>query len=355
MDAKYAAVAVSVAAILIVAAFFIGTQQVGVSTSTQSQSTSTTMTSTTITSITTGGNMGSPEGLQLQLGVNASSTTGASRTVAFNITVSEYNTLATVNNVTKASEWRLNGVSLGSCGTAVYPFGVALYRGLYTMDNASAAKPLQIYPVVPCPMLIRFISGYLFQPMSDLAVVLPSGPNATTTPMSANVTAKAEYAGGPGSSTSSTALGPGTYTVAAADEWGSVVLIHFTIGTGTTASSTGTGTGSRGTLLADFDIGPTQPVCMANATTGPAPAQYASIEAVVSPQPSGQALTLPVSWLSNGCSVSGSLTASLAPGSYSLDLSSCQFMGCSSSLPRSFVIVAGQSTSMSVSIDTGIR
>jgi hypothetical protein len=30
-------------------------------------------------------------------------------------------------------------------------------------------------------------------------------------------------------------------------------------------------------------------------------------------------------------------------------------MGCTSSLPKSFVIVGGQSTSVDVSIDTGIR
>jgi hypothetical protein len=94
---------------------------------------------------------------------------------------------------------------------------------------------------------------------------------------------------------------------------------------------------------------------MANATRGPAPSLYSSIAAVVTSQLSGQAVTLPISWLSNGCGVSGSLEASLAPGAYSLNLSSCQFMGCSSALPKSFAIVAGLSTSVNISIDTGIR
>ncbi len=123
------------------------------------------------------------------------------------IAADEYNTLATANNVSAAAQWGLNGLSLGSCGTDAYPFGVALYRGSYTAGNVSAATPLQIYPIIACPMLIRLVTGYLFQPTSDLAVILPGGPNATATPMSANVTATAEYASG--ASLSSTPLGPG--------------------------------------------------------------------------------------------------------------------------------------------------
>ena len=110
-----------------------------------------------------------------------------------------------------------------------------------------------------------------------------------------------------------------------------------------------------GTLDANFSIGPIQPLCSANSTAGPAPSSYSSLEAVVTPSPSGQASTFPIVWTSNGCEASGSLQASLAPGSYSLNLSSCTFLGCVSALPRSFLVVAGQSTSVDVSIDTGLR
>jgi len=239
---------------------------------------------------------------------------------------------------------------------------VALYSGVYTTGNVSKAVPLQIFPAVPCPLLIRLITGYLFQPNSDMAVVLPSGPNATATQMSANVTATTQYAVGVAQSSDSP-LRPGTYTVAAGDEWGSLVVAHFTVGAGsgpsTTSASTSTPSstvaGPTGTLEANFSIGPTEPVCSANATAGPAPSSYSSIEAVVTPSGSAQASTFPVAWTSTGCAVVGSVQASLAPGSYSLSLSSCSFMGCSSSLPKSFVVVAGQSTSIDVSIDTGIR
>jgi len=342
--------------VLLAAAFLISVQPGGpaVSTSLTSRTSSTESQSTTSTG-TGGSYVNSPENLQLRLSVNASSTGGSSGGIEVQIGASEYNALAGANNVSKATDWGLTGLSLGACGTEAYPMGVDLYSGTYAEGNVSQAVPLQIYPAVACPMLIRLVTGYLFQPTSDLAVILPSGPNAKAAPISANVTATAEYAFGAGLTASSTPLGPGTYSVAAGDEWGSVVVIHFTVGSGTSTSSTSTGTSSMGTLEASFSIGPTQPVCMANSTVGPAPSQYSSIEAIVTSQPSGQIATLPISWLSNGCEASGTLEAPLAPASYSLNLSSCTFMGCSSALPKSFVIVAGQSTSISISIDTGIR
>lgn len=340
--------AVSAVVVVLLAGTFLVAMQLGATaSSTESRSSS---------SVSTGGSyVNGPQNLQLQLSVNASSTGGPQGNVTVSILVDEYNTLATANNVTKASGWALQGLSLGSCGTTIYPFGVALFAGVYTAGNVSQALPLQVFPPVPCPMLIRLITGYLFQPTSYMAVVLPSGANATATPMYANVTATTEYTAG---LATSSPLRPGTYTVAAGDEWGSVVVTHFTVGAGSGTTSTGsssTGAGSAGTLEASFSVGPTQPVCSVNATRGPAPSSYSSIQAIVTPSGSGQAATFPTAWTSTGCEVLGSVQASLAPGSYSLSLSSCTFMGCSSALPRSFVIAAGQSTSIDVSIDTGIR
>jgi hypothetical protein len=351
MNAKSAAALIGVVTILLVATFFIGVQE-GVLVGPPASSTT-----TTTTTVSTGGSyVNASQGLELRLSVNvSSSSTGSSDgNVTVSMRVDEYNTLAAANNVSKAEEWGLQGLSLGSCGAGAYPFGVALYRGAYTASNVSQAQPLQIYPDVACPMLIRLVTGYLFQPASDLAVVLPSGPNATPTQMSANVTAKAVYTTGAAlPSSSSQPLSPGTYTVAGGDEWGSVVLTQLTVKS--TSTGTSSTTNALGTLGASFSIGPTQPVCMANSTTGPAPAQYSSIKAEVAPNGGGDVSAFSISWLSNGCSVSGTLQTSLAPGAYSLSLSSCTFMGCASALPRSFVVVAGQSTSVDVSIDTGIR
>jgi hypothetical protein len=170
--------------------------------------------------------------LQLRLSVNASFTGGTAGTVTIQMKVDEFNTFGgLVDDVQGANLYALNGLSLSSCGNGVYPFGVAIYIGKYTATNVSLAAPLRIYPTVPCPLDLRNITAYLFQPDSDLAQVLPSSTNATT-PMLANVTATSVY----GSST--TPLGPGTYTVAAGDEWGSLTPVYFTIGTGTTSSTT---------------------------------------------------------------------------------------------------------------------
>lgn len=346
MNARIIAV-LSVVVIVLLAGGFLVATQLGASTSTTSVTQSQSSTSTT-----TGGSAANTSlGLQLRLSVSASSG-GTSGNATIQIGVDEYNTLASANNVSMSRQYGMSGLSLGSCGMATYPFGVALYRGVYTAGNVSQAQPLQIYPITACPMLIRLVTGYLFQPTSDLALILPTGPNAAATPMSANVTASAVYASG--MSLSSSPLLPGTYTVAAGDEWGSAVTIQFTVGTGVSTSITSTGTGLLGTLGASFSIGPTEPVCMANATMGPAPMPYSSLEAVVTSS-SGTVTTLPISWVSSGCEVMGVVQTSMAPGVYSLNLSSCTFMGCSSALPKSFGIAAGQSTSVVVSIDTGIR
>lgn len=190
--------------------------------------------------------------------------------------------------------------------------------------------------------MLRLVTGYLFQPTSDDAVILPSsGSVIPVTPMTSNVTVSGDYSGG-----SLQPLSPGVYTVVAGDEWGALETVQFTVD--------GPVQGGNGTVAATISIGPTVPVCAANATTGPAPSYYSSLEAVVTTS-SGTNMTFPVNWLSDGCEVTGTFQAALSPGAYTLNLSSCNYMGCRSSLPKAFSIVSGQTTDVSVSIDTGIR
>jgi hypothetical protein len=277
-------------------------------------------------------------GLQLRLALDATNIPPGG---SLGVKVSEFNTRSVANNVTKADLWSVQGLSLGACATegySIYPFGVAVYQGKYTVANLSEGTPLQIFPEVPCPMLLRLVTGYLFQPLNDSAVILPSS-GSLATPMNANVTVDGEYSGG-----SLQPLSPGVYTVAAGDEWGALEAIQFTVGR----------QAQSGTLAAQVSIGPTAPVCMTNATTGPAPYPYSSIEAVVTPS-SGANTTVPVDWTSNGCEVSGSFHVTLSPGTYTLNLSSCTYMGCGSALPKAFTIYAGQTSDVTVSIDTGIR
>jgi len=232
-------VSITVVVAVIVAGGFLVVVQQGANTSAQYQPPAT---------LVTGGTyVNTSVKLQLRISVNASFTGGTAGNSTINLKVDEFNTLpGLVDDVQVANLYALNGLSLGSCGNGAYPFGVALYIGKYTATNVSAATPLRIYPTVPCPLAIRDISAYLFQPDSDLAQVLPSSSNAST-PMLANVTATSVYGSG------ATPLGPGTYTVAAGDEWGSLATVYFTIGTGT-ASSTTSSTSAFGTLGAQLAL-----------------------------------------------------------------------------------------------------
>jgi hypothetical protein len=184
--------------------------------------------------------------LQLRLSANASFSGGTDGNVTVQMKVDEFNTFpALVDDVQATNLYALNSLSLSSCGNGAYPFGVAIFVGKYTATNVTLATPLRIYPTVPCPLDLRNITAYLFQPGSDLAQVLPSSTNATT-PMLANVTASSDYGSG------TTPLGPGTYTIAAGDEWGSLATVYFTIGMGTTSSTTSSTSafGSLGVQLA---------------------------------------------------------------------------------------------------------
>jgi len=87
-----------------------------------------------------------------------------------------------------------------------------------------------VFPVVPCPMLVRYITGYQFQPMSDDAVVLP-GSGAV--PMAAMVNVSGTYYAGDGFLKEPMPFAPGPYTVVAGDEWGNLAFDHFVV----TASS----------------------------------------------------------------------------------------------------------------------
>jgi hypothetical protein len=69
---------------------------------------------------------------------------------------------------------------------------------------------------------------------------------------------------------------------------------------------------------------------------------------------SGQEAVYPVSWIWNGCYVTSSLTVSLHEGSYALNLTNCQWMGCKSALPKTFDIYPGRTTDVAVSVFTGI-
>ena len=167
------------------------------------------------------------DSLQLRLSLNA---TIVAPGQSFAITVSEFNTLTTTNNVTAANSWALDGLELGPCGHSYGPtqgpLGVEVFAGHYTATNISQAQPLAIFPFpVGCPQFVRLITGFYFQPLSDAAYWLPSfGGNGTS--VAGSVTVGSVYAAG---AATGAPLIPGMYTVAGGDEWGNLLLLYVQV------------------------------------------------------------------------------------------------------------------------------
>ena len=174
------------------------------------------------TSETTTTSAQSLDGLQLQVSVNATTLTHGE---ALEISVSEYNALSTINNVTAATNWGVNGLVLSACPNLnELPLGVALFQGSYNAQNISQAAPLALFPAVPCALLIRLITGYDFLPASINAAIMPGGDISSPTPMSGSLTVNGTY-----SAAQLKPLTPGVYTLVAGDEWGTLEFLYIVV------------------------------------------------------------------------------------------------------------------------------
>jgi rhodanese-related sulfurtransferase len=163
-------------------------------------------------------------GLQLRVSVN---TTSLNSGEALQISVSEYNILATTNEVSSGKKWGVDGLTLGACPNVyVQPFGVAVFHGHYTAQNILQATPLDIFAPVACPNYIRSITGYIFLPNSINATVIPAACYLTpATPMSAIITVNGVYTQG----NQLNPLDPGVYTIVAGDEWGTLDFLYVSV------------------------------------------------------------------------------------------------------------------------------
>jgi hypothetical protein len=152
---------------------------------------------------------------------------------AINIVITEYNTLSKTNKRLAADKWPIKGLSDSVCGVEDFPFGIAVFQGDYTADNISTGTPLILYNpnviILGCVPNVQNVTAYNFQRSSDTATI--SGDliygNATfdmssTIPLS-------EHWTGTYPDTIRQNLGPGIYTVVGGDEWGALVILHFTV------------------------------------------------------------------------------------------------------------------------------
>ncbi|MDG6990517.1 MAG: hypothetical protein JRM99_03740 [Nitrososphaerota archaeon] len=107
--------------------------------------------------------------------------------------------------------------------------------------------------------------------------------------------------------------------------------------------------GSGGTVEGVVSVGPAQPVCGAGMSCNVNMSGYSLI---FTPDCSG--LCSPLSRVAP-LQADGSYSIALAAGKYTVSMDSCSWMGCSSALPRTVSVTAGEITLLNITIDMGIR
>ena len=175
-------------------------------------------------------------GLKLYLYVSAN-TTGAIFVFTY-----ESNMLNRVNNVTTTGKWPYPNTNSYPCGNYdQFPIEYAVMQGNWGLANYSLASSLALYntaPIYACPTE-NYPQHFLsFAPLSDNAsrIIMPGSWKE-----SFSVSVKYAVPGywtGSGTNASFHDFSPGVYTVLADDEWGNVLLLHFTVAAASAGSIT---------------------------------------------------------------------------------------------------------------------
>jgi len=157
---------------------------------------------------------------------------------AIKVSVSLFNVLPKVNNLSGASNWKLDAFTNTSyphsLGIACFsPANILVFKGFYDNANVSSmTNPLQVGYIPSNSCLNTNYSLYLFQPNSPYAKVSVTNPPQydTTLFMSAShsIFGYCNYASD-GSSVCLRGFPAGTYTIVAGDEWSQIVLLHFEV------------------------------------------------------------------------------------------------------------------------------
>jgi hypothetical protein len=170
----------------------------------------------------------SGNGLSLTLSLNSTTYHPGEQ---ISVTIHEKNTLAIENDIPVDNRWPVQGLDLGPCGTLNYPFGISIVQGYYDAKDVVGVAPLQLFDpnaFYSCPAMARAIS-YDFQPGSDVATIYTGYDSE---PWSINMTVKSTSAGfwtGSRPDATFSNFTPSIYTVVGGDEWGALVILHFTV------------------------------------------------------------------------------------------------------------------------------
>ena len=162
-----------------------------------------------------------PDALSLEASLNKSAVLPGQ---TITVTVSEQNKLPRTNELPWVANWRIQNLSMGPCIFLTrYPFGIALYQGGYTAENVSTAKSIAIYSpslFYFCPLLLPANSFRLgpLQSVKDSVELKGYWTQGLTYQPNGRVSEGILHP-----------FVPGRYTLAAGDQWGHLVLRHFTI------------------------------------------------------------------------------------------------------------------------------
>jgi len=194
---------------------------------------------TSVKSLTTTFNIGintssikSANGLSLTLSLDAKTYQQGQKV---NITIDEKNTLFKTNNVPVSGNWPMDELTLaGPCNVIPYPFGIAILPGYYTSADYRKAIQLKLYKpdtYIGCinPIPSDF-SIYNFKQQSDVATMSSeSNPQLISTiPLYVPITLTNYWTGAYPAAVQHN-FDPGVYTIVAGDEWGALVILHFTV------------------------------------------------------------------------------------------------------------------------------
>jgi hypothetical protein len=151
------------------------------------------------------------------------------------VTIDERNTLSTENKVDSASAWPVKGLALGPCPYED-PLGIAILKGNYNSSSVSTVTPLLLWAPgeYHCPAYL-LITGFEFQPLSD-SCIYEGGSVPSPTSVKVRIAFAGFWTENPNStgnpflvSGTFSNFTPGVYTVVGGDEWGALVILHFTV------------------------------------------------------------------------------------------------------------------------------
>ena len=168
----------------------------------------------------------SANGLRLSLDLWTNSTG------ALDLKVSEFNTLDEVNNVTMGGDFPpIRNTWTGSaCSSS--PIGYEIVEGNYgaSIFTQATALSLGIQSPVQCAEVMGGSGVISFKPLSDGASLSLASSGFWMGSFEAySGSTCSNLSPSPGCQLSFVTFPPGPYTVVAGDEWGDVVILHFTI------------------------------------------------------------------------------------------------------------------------------